>query len=87
MVQRGCQTVRETGRLSGERSFLVFACAPMKSNVHLPVLIITEMISFFFLFSFFFILFSFPFSFFFRRVSRCSLQMYTKVLTTGAIHG
>lgn len=30
-------------------------------------------------------LFFFPFFLFFRRVSRCSLQMYTKVLTTGAI--
>lgn len=72
MVQRGCQTVRETGRLSGERSFLVFACAPMKSNVHLPVLIITEMISFFF--SFFILFHSFFFSFFILLPARFPMQ-------------
>lgn len=49
-----------------------------EEDVHLPDLIITEIISFFFFsFSLFFL--------FFRRVSRCSLQMHTKVLTTGAI--
>ena len=72
-----------------------------EESVHLPDLIITEMISFSLFFSFFLLLFLFLFfpffpffflillsffSFFFRRVSRCR-QMYTKVLTTGAIHG
>lgn len=54
MVQGGCQTVRETGRLSGERSFLVFACEPMKSMCIYPFWLLPKWSPFFsFSFSFF----------------------------------
>lgn len=48
----GCQTVRETRRLSGERSFLVFACEPMKSMCIYPIWLLPKWSLFLFLFLF-----------------------------------